>query len=100
MIIHSQIFDSKSKRSLADYTCTYQSCSKINYDDLPTSCEELFAAQALTLLAHEDALTKGRVIDGTNTSTGKSRSGNLTTFMGQAVMQYGTGSTFYLMCVQ
>ena len=96
MIIHSQIFDVKSRRSLADYTCTYQTCSKINFDDLPSNCEDLFGAQAAILLQHDDVLSKARIID----SSGINNSNALTTFMGQAVMQYGTGSTFYLLCVQ
>ena len=42
MIIHSQIFDSRSKRSLADYTTSFQNNQSVNYDDLSQKCEDLF----------------------------------------------------------
>ena len=43
MIIHCQIFDIKSGRSLADYTISNQDNSDINYDSLSEQCEELYS---------------------------------------------------------
>ena len=45
MIIHSQIFETKSKRSLADFTIqvSLQTSSKISYDDLGSKCEDLYS---------------------------------------------------------
>ena len=95
MIIHSQIFDVKSRRALADYTCTYQTCSSINYDDLPNNCEDLFARQGPLLLQHDDILTTARVIDDY-----RNLDSNLVAFMGQGILQAKTGTTFYLLCIQ
>ena len=42
MIIHSQIFDYKSKRSMADFTLSLQENSSMSPDDFPSECERLF----------------------------------------------------------
>jgi|APGre2960657423_1045063.scaffolds.fasta_scaffold1035278_1 hypothetical protein len=49
MIVHSQIFNLKSKkagnliRSIADFTIHYQSnSSNINYEELSCKCEDIF----------------------------------------------------------
>lgn len=34
MIIHSQLFDHKNKRSLADYTVGFHNNASIDYDEL------------------------------------------------------------------
>ena len=42
MIIHCQIFEHKTGRSLADYTLSNKNNNSINYDSLSDQCEELY----------------------------------------------------------
>mmetsp|Transcript_4368 Transcript_4368/g.7380 ORF Transcript_4368/g.7380 Transcript_4368/m.7380 type:complete len:85 (+) Transcript_4368:34-288(+) len=43
MIVHSQIFDVKSKRSMADFTISLHTSPVVNYEDMAQNCEQLFA---------------------------------------------------------
>ena len=42
MIIHSQIFDLKTKRTIADYTST-STASSLGSDELSSECEDIFS---------------------------------------------------------
>ena len=58
MIIHSQLFDHKTQRSLADYTIDFQNNSSIDYDDLGNQTEEVFRRNTSMNLSFAQLLHK------------------------------------------
>ena len=93
MIIHSQIFDGKSRRGLADYTCSYQTCFVLNYDDFPAACEEVYGKAGGGFA--EDV----RVVQGVESGVLEQGQQPLVTFMGRSLTQNKTGQIFHILAV-
>ena len=49
MIIHGQLFDFKTKRSLADFTVNQHSNEKIDYDDLSSQTEDVVSSNSMSM---------------------------------------------------